>query len=386
MAMGGSQRVNYEFCRKLIERGHRVRVIVAGEGGNFKQYGKNSYEIIAYDKGKTIFSKMVAFFLRSGLTIRKNLRTDDFVAETILIQYLPSLISYKLLCATKKVKLHYIFHGPSSLEYYYKFKGDWKSKNAPIDFVGMFLSRYILKILEFIFLKGKYRISALSEYSKNMLQSLFNVESDRIVLVPGAVNGDQFLRDEKKRNDIRNRLKVENKKLILTVRRLEERMGLDILIESIGILKGLRADFILAIGGTGSQEEYLKSMVKIMDLEQLICMLGFIPEAELAGHYSAADLFVLPSRALEGFGLVALESLSCGTPVLCSPEGGQVEIISNFSPDLILDELTPEEIALKLNQLFDNPKEYLPTTAQCRKYAESYSWGKFTDQTLDVIS
>ena len=383
--MGGSHRVNYEFCNAMAERGHTVKIIVASDGKYIRSDLPIGFEIITYYKGNSIFTKIVAFFLLSGLKIRKTLKKEEFKPECIIIQNLPSLISYRLFCRNSKSKLHYIFYGPCSMEYYSKFKGDWKNKKSVFASIGMFLSKYIFQRLEKAFLKGAFLISVLSEYSKKMLESTFSIDPNRIILVPGAVNGSQFIRNENKRTYVRSQLGVGEKTLILTIRRLEERMGLDVLIEGINLLRNNRSDFLVAIGGKGSKQKYLEQMIERFNLKDFVVLLGFIPENELADYYSAADLFILPSVVLEGFGLVVLESLSCGTPVICFPEGGQVEIIRDFTPNLIMQSISPKEIAYMLNKILSNPDEYLPLTEACINYSKKFNWDKFTEKHLEIL-
>lgn len=81
--------------------------------------------------------------------------------------------------------------------------------------------------------------------------------------------------------------------------------------------------------------------------------LGFIPEEELPAYYQTADLFVLPTAELEGFGLVTIEALSCGTPVLATPLGANPEVLSALGAEFLCKDKTVEAIAECINRWLD---------------------------------
>jgi len=113
------------------------------------------------------------------------------------------------------------------------------------------------------------------------------------------------------------------------------RMGLDNLILAIEQVIKTAPDIYLVVGGEGPLKDDLISMVKKLGVEKHIEFKGFISEDNLPEYYQMTDLFVLPTRELEGFGLVTLEALACGVPVLGTPVGGTKEIIGRFDPDFL---------------------------------------------------
>ncbi len=91
-----------------------------------------------------------------------------------------------------------------------------------------------------------------------------------------------------------------------------------------------------------------RTQAKELGLEDNVKFLGFLPDEELPVAYQAADLTVMPSQSFEGFGLAILESLACGTPVVCTPVGGMPEILQGFSPQLITDSISTERYCGKI--------------------------------------
>ncbi len=113
--------------------------------------------------------------------------------------------------------------------------------------------------------------------------------------------------------------------------------------------------------------------------------LGFIPDNELPLYYQSSDGFVLPTRELEGFGLVAVEALACGTPVLGTPVGAIPEILGDLQPDLLFEGIGPEAIArgiLKhLERAESDPQGYEALRRRCREYATArFGWDRIVER------
>jgi glycosyltransferase involved in cell wall biosynthesis len=116
-----------------------------------------------------------------------------------------------------------------------------------------------------------------------------------------------------------------------------------------------------------------------LNLKDFVKLQGFIPSDELPHYNQAADFFILPTRYLEGFGLVTLEAMACGTPVLGTPVGGTKEILDKFNPAFLFKDTSPESISglilEKYNYYKKEPEEYKEISRQCRVFAEkNYSW------------
>jgi glycosyltransferase involved in cell wall biosynthesis len=125
------------------------------------------------------------------------------------------------------------------------------------------------------------------------------------------------------------------------------------------------------IGGTSPLRDELDIKVRDYHLSDQVGFTGFIPETDLPLAYRAADLSILPSQTLEGFGMTALESLVCGTPVLVTPVGGL--------PELVLTDSTAGTLAKSLDQFLRGGLA-LPSAADCRRYVEAnFSRSKITE-------
>src|SRR5438132_4187049 len=215
-------------------------------------------------------------------------------------------------------------------------------------------------------------IHVVSDYSAEQRGKLYGVPRDRVVKIPGAADTTWF-RPAADRAAVRTRLGLPAARpLLLTVRNLERRMGLDLLIRAMAILKRDRPEALLLIGGVGSVRQELESFSEALGLREQVRFLGFIPDEALPLYYQAADVFVLPTRELEGFGLVTVEALACGTPVLGTPVGATPEILSPLSPSLLFREASTEAIASGLGTFLDERRRdangYRDLRRACREH------------------
>lgn len=159
--------------------------------------------------------------------------------------------------------------------------------------------------------------------------------------------------------------------VVLTVRRLEGRMGLSNLIDAIALIKVRFPDILLLIAGKGTLRLELEQSIATKKLEDQVRLLGFVPEDDLPIYLSAADMFVLPTEALEGFGLATIEALAAGLPVLGTPIGATPEILAPLDPHLLTENESPEALAAGLEYWLEN-RGALPALAiRCRFQAET---------------
>jgi len=162
-------------------------------------------------------------------------------------------------------------------------------------------------------------------------------------------------------------------------------MGLGNLVEAMGIIRRTRPDVVCLIGGKGPLREALEERVCELDLKEAVRFAGFISDEDLPDVYGAADLFVLPTAALEGFGLVTVEALACGTPVVGTPIGGTPEILRGLDPRLVLSGTSPEAIADGVLANLERLRGDGRARAMCREYAaDRYAWPKIVER-LEVM-
>lgn len=175
----------------------------------------------------------------------------------------------------------------------------------------------------------------LSDFMRRRVLDCHRVKDNHIRIVPGGVDSEVFSPCHDRR-PIRTALGLEEDAFtLLTVRNLVPRMGLRELIHAMPRLREEIHGILLLIGGSGPLRTELKTQVKTLGLNGCVRLIGFIPEDKLPDYYRAADLFVLPTVQLEGFGLVTVEALAAGTPVFGTPIGATEEILSKLDHSLV---------------------------------------------------
>ena len=128
----------------------------------------------------------------------------------------------------------------------------------------------------------------------------------------------------------------------------------------------------------------LQSHIDRLGLQSIVQMVGFISDEDLPYAYRAADLSIVPSTSLEGFGLVAVESLASGTPVMVTPVGGMPEIVLPLCKELVLTGFDVDSIAAGLDG-FLRGRILTPSSTECVRYVEAnYTWDRVLPKLLDV--
>jgi glycosyltransferase involved in cell wall biosynthesis len=229
-----------------------------------------------------------------------------------------------------------------------------------------------------------------SRYMKHKVRAIHRIAADKITVNPGGVDLERF-RPSQKRNSLKAQLGLpKGKTHLLTVRNLEPRMGLDNLLKCMARLKKQQVAVHLTLGGDGPEKENLERLRSDLKLDQDVNMTGFIPPDLLPAYYTAADFFILPTRSLEGFGLVTPESMACGTPVLGTPVGATKEILARFDSDCLFRDASAEAMAQGIGSTIrryaKNPKAYVALRRHCREFAkEHYSWERHLRQLSALI-
>lgn len=234
------------------------------------------------------------------------------------------------------------------------------------------------------------KVVTLSRYMQAKLGRVYGITADKICVIPGGVDLDKF-RPGSVPESLRHRYGSDpDTFFLLTVRNLVPRMGLENLIRAMKHVVDGVDDVHLVIGGEGPLRKSLEALVGQLGLKMNVSFIGFIPEAALPDFYRMADLFVLPTQKLEGFGLVTLEALACGVPVLGTPVGGTNEILGALDPELLLKDTGENEMAKKIVEFcrlrMSAPQFWENYKRRCRRFVEdNYSWQRNVDRLEGLV-
>ncbi len=365
---GGASRLLMEQSRRLAARGHEVTVLSRRPALSVLSDAiVDGLRVIHYEVNRahplTYFWSSVAGARRAYQRALAGRPWD----RVILHQPLSAFGVNRLL--PPGARRIYVFHSPASLEYV--LRAEDASAGRP--HFGVRLAASLLRRAEGGALRAVQRVVVMSRYMERELAATHPRGVPPVVLIPGGVDLDHF-RPVADRMAVRRALGLPADRLLfLTVRDLHHRMGVGALIRAVDLVRQA-LPLLLVIGGEGALRAELEALVNQRRLGDQVRFLGHIPEAELPGHYQAADCFVLPTRALEGFGLVTLEALACGTPVLGTPVGATPEILAPLASELLTEDASAEGLArglLRVAPLCRDPA----LRAQCRAHAEAhYDW------------
>lgn len=262
------------------------------------------------------------------------------------------------------------FHGPWAAESLVEGSGGIRAG----------LKRYVEKA---VYATGD-RYITLSNAFADILSSRYGVDRSLIRVIPGGVNTERF-RSDYSRAEARKCLGWDaDRPIVLCVRRLVHRMGLEQLIEAMGSAHRAHPEAQLLIAGKGPLEVELQEAIQQRRLAHCVKLLGFVSDDDLPFAYRAANLSIVPSQSLEGFGLIIAESLASGTPALVTPVGGMPEVVRDLEPGLILRGRSVEALTQGISKALSGELS-LPTDQECNAYAiQRFAWPVVTRQVLDV--
>jgi len=234
-------------------------------------------------------------------------------------------------------------------------------------------------ILSFV-LRSSDVFIVVSSRQKSAILKVVKKYDEKIIVVPNGYNPGRLPGIPK--DETRKMLGLDpNDRVLLNVALLLEKKGQRYLIDAMDIIanKHNRRDVRCFIIGEGPLKEKLQEQINRLGLQNHVKLLGYVPDDQLALWMNAADLFVLPSLS-ESFGIVQIEAMAVGTPVVATYNGGSEEIIISEDYGLLCPPADPECLAEKI--LIALEKEW--DREKIRKYAEQFKWENIAKKTLGV--
>lgn len=358
--MGGVARVATDTGRGWAGRGHEVLALAPEHPGEPRSETHGSLRVL-----RVLPRGRLPQTITDRMALRRSLPELEAGFDVAVAH--GATVGAGLLDSRPDVPLVYAFHASAAAEARYL-----RSCVRPgREWLAAALFEALLRRWTTRMLREAAAIVVLSEFTRRIVHDLSPEAAARAVLVPGAVDTSAFTPEG--REEAREALGISpSTKLVFTVRRLEPRMGLENLVAAAGLLADL-PDLRVAIAGGGGGGDDLAALRARLGLEGRVALVGRVSDEELRQWHRAADLFVLPTVAYEGFGLVTIEALASGTPVIGTPIGATPELLEPLEPRLVSRGTDPATLAeaIRAGLALATPA----LRERCRAHAvERFSW------------
>jgi D-inositol-3-phosphate glycosyltransferase len=239
------------------------------------------------------------------------------------------------------------------------------------------------------------RLVAATPLERAQMVWLYGADASKIAVVPCGVDLDLFRRIPQ--DEAKKRLGLPlSRCVILYVGRIEPLKGIDTLLRAIALLTPEMPCWrdemsVVIIGGApGAGAEQVNSELARLErlrselgIEDLVTFLGAKDQDTLTYYYSAAETVVMPSH-YESFGMVALEAMACGTPVVASKVGGLAFSVQDGQTGFLVPEREAEPLADKIRLLLKDPDLRQRLGSQAAQWARRYGWPTITNQTVEL--
>jgi D-inositol-3-phosphate glycosyltransferase len=230
--------------------------------------------------------------------------------------------------------------------------------------------------------KSCHRIVAPTENERERLMIEYGAPSGKIGVVPCGVNLNLFHPVEKM--TARKGLGFHaDETILLYVGRFEPLKGLSRLLEAMALLRNHPRLRLLIIGGDGddsSESRHLRQIALKLGVDDKIVFAGSIAQAHLPAFYGAADALVIPSY-YESFGLVGLEALACGRPVISAPVGAMVTLLRQNRTGQLINDNSPRGLAEGIESVISDLTLF--PADRIRESVLEYGWSKVASAILE---
>ncbi|MDK2781480.1 MAG: hypothetical protein PWR13_508 [Archaeoglobi archaeon] len=347
--IGGVASHMHELAIRLKERSHDVAVVT-----NERQIGKEE-EL----KERGIELIKVPGFLAPGLdvnlsySLKSSMDLVEFLegVDVVHSHHAFTPLALKALDAGRKLRVAAILTTHSiSFAYDSTF---WKLLGFSIPIFRYYLDR-------------AHRIIAVSRAAKAFIE---HFTSSPISVIPNGVNTEKFF-PAKDKEELKEKFGIKGD-VVLYVGRMSYRKGAHVLLNAFSSIQ----DATLVMVGTGEMLPFLRAQAKMLGIEKRVIFTGYVDEERLSEIYRMADIFVLPSITSEAFGVVLLEAMASGVPVIASDTGGIREILAESGAGLLVTPENELELRKAIKKLLKSPNLRERYAERGRELAErKYSW------------
>jgi glycosyltransferase involved in cell wall biosynthesis len=355
--MGGIEKVSYEQSKRLTNLGYKIDVLTSKIRGRteYPTKGIRIFDFSAVNITERIGVPYPIPYIQAYKTFANVIKRCDLVhahGHVYMSSYLAGKIAKK-------------YGKPFILTQHNTFIDYQSGLNIVEHLNDLTIGKAVLKDAD--------RIVVVSNKTKEYVHKL-GADKSKTSVIYNGVDIDYF----HPTNKVVSRKILDlpkNQKIILSVRRLVYKNGLDTLIESVPYVTRDHPDALFVVAGKGPSKTLIEDRIKESGIENNIKLTGFLPHELLPIYYNAADYFLLPSASGEGLPLVLLEAMACRLPVISTTVGGTPEIIEHMKNGVLVPPRNPEAMALKMSELLSNEALGPAIGKEARKIVENrFTW------------
>ncbi len=229
------------------------------------------------------------------------------------------------------------------------------------------------------------RIIVATEKEKRDLIRYYDAVPEKVGVVPCGVNMELFKPVDKA--TARQKLGFKDEKILLFVGRIDPLKGIDKLLETMLLLKDEGNFKLVVVGGDENSRlelEGLKKLASELNIPDSVDFRGLVKQEQLPYYYGAADVCIVPSY-YESFGLVPLESLACGTPIVATDVGDLKHIIKQGETGYIVADNSPEKLANAITSLLNRPFQDRESILSIRASVSKWDWSNIAEKiTIEI--
>ncbi|RLF87574.1 glycosyltransferase family 1 protein [Thermococci archaeon] len=323
--VGGVASHMHHLAKYLKERGHDVAIVT----NDLKTGKEKELEELGIELRKVpgTVSPIVGINLTYSLKSNKELGgyLNDF--EVIHSHHAFTPLALKAMKAGRKLGKATLLT-THSISFYHE-SSLWKALGLTFPLFSHYLS-------------FPHKIIAVSNSAKAFIEHFTDVP---VEIIPNGVDDELFKPlSEDEKADVKEKLGLEGR-VVLYVSRMSPRKGPHVLLNAFQRIVEEIDDVTLVMVGTGEMLPFLKAQAKFLGIERRVRFLGYVPGEILPKLYASADVFVLPSITSEAFGIVILEAMASGVPVVATTVGGIPEVVRESESGILVP--PGDEVALK---------------------------------------
>lgn len=370
MMVGGLSRHVYDLTRYMVNLGVEVHVLTSHVEG-YPAYEVN--QGVHVHRVRTYQSKEVDFM---GWVFQLNLSMIDYAKKlNNAIEPFDLIHAHDwLVCqAAKTLKHHFNLPLVSTIH---------ATEHGRNQGIHSDLQRKIHH-LEWQLTYESWRVIGCSQYMEKEIRELFQLPGDKLDIIPNGVD-PALVRVEKPDRDLRNQFALPNEKMVFFIGRMVREKGVQVLLESVPEVLRECPEAKFVIGGKGPMLEELKRKAEEMGIQHKVLFAGFISDETRNQLLHWASATVFPSL-YEPFGIVALEAMAAGTPVIVSDVGGMSEIVEHGVDGLKVFPGDPHSLAVQIiSCLKDEQRAGQLKQKAVEKIDQYYHWNLIAEQTAGV--